>query len=182
MRLIRVVGTLDVARTAGPEDDSRLWLEGVESLVPDPPGCREATGSYSENSVSAFRSRRGSSAIGGLRADLRLLHGSLTAEAVSRARRAGMGGHAALRPARTVHASPRRMLGARPRRRDPCDLAERRTVQHRIPERSGRASGQRGVRRGEKLRHPPGERFRADAARSARAGSLCRIRAGQPAV
>jgi hypothetical protein len=36
-RLLNVVGTLDVAKTSNPEDDSRLWALGVAALRPDPP-------------------------------------------------------------------------------------------------------------------------------------------------
>jgi hypothetical protein len=32
------VGTLDVAKTSNPGDDSRLWALGVSALRPDPPG------------------------------------------------------------------------------------------------------------------------------------------------
>lgn len=35
-RLLAIVGTLDVARTADPGDDARLWALGVQALRPDP--------------------------------------------------------------------------------------------------------------------------------------------------
>jgi hypothetical protein len=37
-RLLNVVGSLDVAKTSGPEDDARLWTFGVAAIRPDPPG------------------------------------------------------------------------------------------------------------------------------------------------
>jgi hypothetical protein len=76
-RLLRIVGTLDVARTASPEDDARLWLEGVEALVPDPQGLERGDGQL----LREFRERVPLSAREltdrRVRADLRLLHSSL---------------------------------------------------------------------------------------------------------
>jgi hypothetical protein len=76
-RLLRIVGTLDVAQTAGPDDDARIWSEGVEALLPDPPGLdrtdRQLLSELRERlplSARELNDRRA-------RADLRLLHSSL---------------------------------------------------------------------------------------------------------
>jgi hypothetical protein len=76
-RVLRIVGTLDVARTASPADDARLWADGVEALMPDPPGLdrpdRQLLREFRERlplSARELSDRR-------VRSDLRLLHSSL---------------------------------------------------------------------------------------------------------
>ena len=76
-RLLAAVGTLDVARTANPEDDARLWAAGVGAIVDDPPsierGDRELLVELRDRlpqAASQLSDRRA-------RADIRLLHASL---------------------------------------------------------------------------------------------------------
>lgn len=76
-RLLNIVGSLDVAKTAGPEDDARLWSMGVDALRADPPdvtrGDRQLLIELRERiplSAKELTDRRA-------RADLRLLHSSL---------------------------------------------------------------------------------------------------------
>jgi serine/threonine protein kinase len=76
-RLLTLVGTLDVARTADPGDDGRLWTLGADAIRPDPRGVtrsdRLLLGELRErlpNSAEQLNDRQA-------RADLRLLQASL---------------------------------------------------------------------------------------------------------
>jgi serine/threonine protein kinase len=76
-RLLSLVGTLDVARTADPRDDGRLWTLGVDAIRADPAGIRRSDrlllGELRErlpNSTAQLADRQA-------RADLRLLQASL---------------------------------------------------------------------------------------------------------
>jgi serine/threonine protein kinase len=76
-RLLALVGTLDVARTADPADDGRLWTLGVDAIRPDPAGVERSDrlllGELRErlpNGSADLADRQA-------RADLRLLQASL---------------------------------------------------------------------------------------------------------
>jgi serine/threonine protein kinase len=76
-RLLNIVGTLDVAKTATPDDDAKLWSVGVDALLPDPHGVDRADRQLLRElrerlplSARELADRRA-------RADLRLLHSSL---------------------------------------------------------------------------------------------------------
>jgi hypothetical protein len=76
-RLLNIVGTLDVAKTATPDDDAKLWSVGVDALLPDLQGVERADRQLLRElrerlplSARELADRRA-------RADLRLLHSSL---------------------------------------------------------------------------------------------------------
>lgn len=76
-RLLNIVGTLDVARTADPEEDARLWVLGLDALRPEPAGLHRSDRML----LAQLRDRLPQSALqlmdDRVQADLRLLHGSL---------------------------------------------------------------------------------------------------------
>ena len=76
-RLLNLVGGLDVARTADPEEDGRLWVLGADALRPDPIGLGRSDSlllSQLRDCIpqSAFQWTDSST-----QQDLRLLHASL---------------------------------------------------------------------------------------------------------
>lgn len=76
-RLLNVVGSLDVAKTCDPDEDSRLWVLGVDALGREPYGLERSD----RRLLTDLRDRIPQSAYqvmdDRVRSDLRLLHASL---------------------------------------------------------------------------------------------------------
>ena len=76
-RLLSLVGTLDVARTADPGDDGRLWTLGVDAIRPDPAGVSRTDRTLLTELRERLPSSSSQLADRQARADLRLLQASL---------------------------------------------------------------------------------------------------------